>query len=129
MTPNVTPVRELPDTTWAEPGPTHDVEAWIESGEVLSFPRLPFVLADTERRFLDPRWADGKAKNVSVRWPANELRGAAGDAADLAGLQAMIVRYADQSGVIADPAAHRTSQLPLSRRPRRRRPARQQRHL
>ena len=59
-------------------GPTRGVEAVVEAGRVLAFPHLPFALADAERRFLDPRWADVKAKNVSVRWPSGELRGAVG---------------------------------------------------
>jgi len=98
-------VREFPDTTWADDGPTRGVERIVEDGLVLSFPQLPFVLDETERRFLDPRWADGKAKNISVRWgaehPGGELRGALGDAADLAALKAMIVRYAEQSEAFA----------------------------
>ncbi len=101
-------VREHPDTVWAVAGPadadgapTHDAEASVENGDVLSFPRLPFVLAEAERRFLDARWADKDAKNISLRWPAGELRGAAGAAADLAALRAMIVRYAEQSEALA----------------------------
>ncbi|HKW85120.1 MAG TPA: Kdo hydroxylase family protein, partial [Burkholderiaceae bacterium] len=98
-------VREFPDTTWADDGPTRGVERSVEDGLVLSFPQLPFVLDDAERRFLDPRWADGKAKNISVRWgpghAGGELRGALGDAADLAALKAMIVRYAEQSEAFA----------------------------
>ena len=99
--PAVTPVREFPDSEWTEDGPTRGVEAALEDGAVLSFPRLPFVLADAERRFLDPRWADGKAKNISLRWPTGEMRGAAGDVADLAALKTMIVRYADLSERLA----------------------------
>lgn len=98
-------VREFPDTTWADDGPTRGVERIVEDGMVLSFPQLPFVLDESERRFLDPRWADGKAKNISVRWgpehPGGELRGALGDAAELAALKAMIVRYAEQSEAFA----------------------------
>jgi hypothetical protein len=94
-------VREFADTTWADDGPTRGVESVVEDGMVLSFPRLPFVLGDDERRFLDERWADGKAKHISVRWPGGELRGAAGSAADLAALRAMIVRYAEQSEAFA----------------------------
>ncbi len=93
-------VREFTDSQWAE-GPTHDVEGVVESGHVLSFPQLPFLLDEAERRFLDPRWADPKAKNVSVRWPAGELRGAAGEAADLEDLKRMVVRYAGQSEAFA----------------------------
>jgi len=98
-------VREFPDTSWADDGPTRSVERVVEDGMVLSFPRLPFVLDESERRFLDPRWTDGKAKNISVRWgpdfPGGELRGALGDAADLAALKAMIVRYSEQSEAFA----------------------------
>jgi len=94
-------VREFPDTSWADDGSTRSVEAVIEDGMVLSFPRLPFVLSEAERRFLDERWADGKAKNISVRWPGGELRGAAGSAADLDALRAMVVRYAEMSEAFA----------------------------
>lgn len=98
-------VREFPDTGWAHDGPTRNVESVLENGEVLSFPHLPFVLAPAETKFLDPRWADGKAKNISLRWgsgPENgEMRGAQGDAADLVALRAMIVRYTECSEALA----------------------------
>ena len=94
-------VREFPDTRWTDDGPTRGVEAVVEDGLVLSFPQLPFTLADGERRFLDERWADGKAKNISVRWPAGELRGAAGSPADMAALRAMLMRYAEISEAFA----------------------------
>ena len=90
-------VREFPDTTWAAEGPTRGVEAVVEAGKVLSFPRLAFALAEGERKFLDERWADGHAKNISVRWPSGELRGAAAEGADLDALRALIVRYAEQA--------------------------------
>ena len=104
-----TRVREFPDTSWADDGPTRGVEDVVEAGEVLRFPYLPFPLIESELRFRDPRWADGKAKNISLRWSGDtlggqtraemrsELRGAAGTPAELAALQAMIVRYADQA--------------------------------
>ena len=94
-------VREFPDTSWADDGVTRGVESVLEDGQVLSFPHLPFVLSDNERKFLDERWADGKAKNISLRWPAAELRGATGDAADLAVLKSMIERYAEHSEAFA----------------------------
>jgi len=101
----VTPIHEYPDTTWADDGPTRGVEVLLESGAVLSFPQLPFVLTESERRFLDPRWADGKAKNISLRWgdgqALGDMRGAVGEGADLAALQAMIARYAEQSEAFA----------------------------
>lgn len=94
-------VREFPDKTWADDGPTRGVEAVVEAGQVLRFPYLPFALIESELKFRDPRWADGKAKNISVRWPGGEMRGAVGSVAELAALRAMIVRYADQSEAFA----------------------------
>ena len=81
-------------------GLRHDNITW-QAFETLGKKEVPkdcdalFVLGPTERRFLDERWADGKAKNISVRWPSGELRGAAGNPQDLAELRAMIVRYAE----------------------------------
>jgi hypothetical protein len=94
-------VRAYDDDSWADDAPTRGVEAVVESGHVLAFPRLAFALGDDEMRFLDPRWADPKAKNVSVRWPAGELRGAVGSAEDLHALHAMIVRFATHSEALA----------------------------
>ena len=94
-------VQRYDDRSWGDDGPTRGVENVVEAGRVLAFPHLPFALADSERRFLDPRWADVKAKNVSVRWPSGELRGAAGAADDLQALRAMIVRFAEQSEALA----------------------------
>ena len=94
-------VRSYGDETWSDGAPTRAVESVVEAGHVLAFPRLAFVLGEDERRFLDPRWADPKAKNVSLRWPAGELRGAIGPADELRALRAMIVRYAEQSEALA----------------------------
>lgn len=112
-------VCELPDTQWLADGPTHDAEALIEAGKVLSFAHLPFVLTADEQPFLHERWADAEAKNISVRWPPamsphgsppamsphgsphSELRGAVGSDAEKAALHAMITRYADQAEAFA----------------------------
>jgi 3-deoxy-D-manno-oct-2-ulosonic acid (Kdo) hydroxylase len=94
-------IREFPDTTWADDGPTRDVEAVVEGGLVLSFPHLPFTLPQDEVRFLDERWTDGQAKNISLRWPGGELRGASGAAVELAALKAMVTRYAEQAEAFA----------------------------
>lgn len=98
---SVTLVRDFPDRSWADDGPTRGVEALVEAGEVLRFPYLPFALIESELKFRDPRWADGKAKNISLRWPGGAMRGAAGSATELAALQAMITRYAEQSEAFA----------------------------
>lgn len=111
MKADITPIREFPDTGWTDDGPTRGVESVLEAGTVLSFPHLPFAMSDAERRFLDPRWADGKAKNISLRRVVDgsgataearvEMRGAAGAAADLADLRALIERYAVLSEAFA----------------------------
>jgi hypothetical protein len=97
----ITQVHDFPDRSWDADGPTHEVEACVEAGEVLRFPYLPFDLIESELRFRDPRWADGKSKNISLRWPGGEMRGAAGEPQDMAGLKAMIARYADRSEAFA----------------------------
>lgn len=104
--PGVDIVRRFPDATWGDDGPTRDVEAVVEAGQVLAFPNLAFRLDAAETRFLDPRWADAKAKNISLRWPAGALRGVNADAAEagdveIAALRAMIVRYADAAEALA----------------------------
>ncbi len=38
----------------------------IEGGGVLVLPHLAFVLSQSEKRFLSPRWSDGRAKNISL---------------------------------------------------------------
>jgi hypothetical protein len=97
------------DRDWAAGGPhapTHGVEPLLETGGVLVFPQLAFVLSDDERRFLDPAFADGKAKNISVRprpGPArDELRGARGTAHDQAALLAMVLRFRTQAQALVD---------------------------
>lgn len=101
-------VRNFPDTSYL-PGagaPTHDVEDAIEHGGVLHFPAMPFLLQPGEVRFLDTRWSDGKAKNISLRSigdPNQEaLRGAAGAPEDLAALRALVARYRDQASALVD---------------------------
>lgn len=93
------------DSAWAageEGAATHDVEPLLETGGVLVFPKLPFVLQDGELRFLDPACADGKAKNISVRGDSDELRGAQGSADDRAALKAMVVRFRTQAEALVD---------------------------
>ena len=94
-------VRSYDDRSWGDDGPTRGVEASSRPARCSPSRSLAFALDDGERRFLDPRWADVKAKNVSVRWPSGELRGAVGTADDLQALRAMIVRFAEQSEALA----------------------------
>jgi len=89
-------LRDYPDVAWG-PGEAgagaRSLEGELEAGCVLRFPRLRFELMPEERRFLDPRWTDGKAKNITLRPGAGAIRGSSGDAADQAALKAMMVRY------------------------------------
>ena len=48
----------------------------LEGGGVLVLPHLAFELTPSERRFLSPEWANGKAKNISL--DGTRLKGARG---------------------------------------------------
>src|SRR5689334_21148399 len=64
----------------------------LESGGVLVLPRLAFELDPEEERFLDPKWSDGRAKNIS--FDRGAVKGARGTSDDLAALARMIGRFA-----------------------------------
>ena len=99
----VTPLVTLDIARWRPEITAADTERHareLESGAVLVLPRLAFALSGDERRFLDVRWSDGKAKNISL--DRGVIKGARGDAADLLALTAMIARFAaDASALIA----------------------------
>ena len=85
----------LPIAEWRPtlaPDAQQDAARALESGAVLVLPQLAFALTERERRFLSPSWSDGRAKNISLEGTA--LKGARGDAADLAELTAMVARFA-----------------------------------
>ncbi len=98
-----TPIFELDLATWRPVVAAADTEHYareLESGGVLALPQLAFALSAHEQRFLDVRWSDGRAKNISLDGTA--LKGAQGDAADLAQLASMIARFAaDASALVA----------------------------
>src|SRR4051812_11092412 len=68
----------------------------LEAGNVLVLPRLAFELGPDERRFLDIRWSDGRAKNISME--AGAIKGAVGSAAERAALAALVQRFAQCAG-------------------------------
>jgi hypothetical protein len=74
------------------PEETERLARALEAGGVLVFPRLSFVPRDSERKFLDVRWSDGRAKNISLDGAA--IKGATGTPAERAELAAMIARFA-----------------------------------
>lgn len=89
---------EYQDSNFAA-GETNKVEDVIESGRVLVFPNMRFALTNRETRFLGNEWTDVKAKNISLQ-PSKSgviLKGAQGDEADIADLQIMIARFADNA--------------------------------
>ena len=92
---HVTPIVTLDIASWrprVEPADTERLARELEAGAVLVLPRLAFALAADETRFLDVRWSDGKAKNISLDGTA--IKGATGDATDLDALSRMIGRFA-----------------------------------
>ena len=91
------------DSDWGESSDraaTRGVEEVIEHGGILCFPNLRFELTADERRLLDAGVADGSAKNISLRGPNDEVRGAAAAHADA--LRRMIQRYRAQATTLAE---------------------------
>ncbi len=86
----------LPIAGWTGP---YDAEvkaravAALESGAVLFFPGLPFVLREDEREFLDARVADGKAKNISLDHTTGKMQASSLTGEKAARLAAMIERF------------------------------------
>ncbi|HEX6792358.1 MAG TPA: Kdo hydroxylase family protein [Casimicrobiaceae bacterium] len=99
----LTPVVTLDIDRWRPDVAPSDTERHardLESGAVLVLPHLAFTLSTEERRFLDVRWSDARAKNISLEGAA--IKGARGEASGLAALTAMIARFAaDASALIA----------------------------
>jgi hypothetical protein len=82
------------------PARTEELARTLEAGGVLSLPRLAFAFEGDEARFLDPKWSDGHAKNISLDGAA--IKGARGDADDLLALARMVGRFAaNASGLVA----------------------------
>jgi hypothetical protein len=67
--------------------------AELEAGKVLFLPRLRFDMLPQEKRFLDPRWADRKAKNISYDPASAAIKGAHGNLSDLEDLRRLLERY------------------------------------
>jgi hypothetical protein len=96
-------VQVCQDSAWGEVGeraPTHDVESVVEHGGILCFPNLRFELTADEQKLLSPDVADGSAKNISLRGPNDEVRGAA--AAHAGALRRLIQRYRAQATTLAE---------------------------
>jgi hypothetical protein len=99
--PSITPVVELDIASWrpaVDAAQTERLARELEAGGVLVLPHLAFDLEPAERRFLDVRWSDARAKNISL--DGSSIRGARGDPADLAALARMIERFASSASAL-----------------------------
>jgi 3-deoxy-D-manno-oct-2-ulosonic acid (Kdo) hydroxylase len=97
-------ISEFPRALWGnDPQSNEDgFESTLEAGRVLYFPKLNFTLSESEIRFLDPVWSDGKSKNISYRGPDVPLQGASGSDADIQALKAMVARFSEQAESLVD---------------------------
>lgn len=93
-------IRTQPYTDWSpevSPETRATLRRELEQGAVLYFPDLQFRFQPGEERFLDPRYSDGKSKNINLRANDKAVRGAAGTEQDLTDLYNLIHRYATSS--------------------------------
>jgi len=100
-----TPIVEMQAERWDPALPAAEQAAAIdklESGAVLYFPRLPFVLLAQEHRYLSPQWCGPGSKNISLDPATGAVRGAQGNAGDLQALAAMIARFSRSALALAD---------------------------
>ncbi len=89
-------LRNLSVSSWTGPfgeAERRDAIEALESGRVLFFPQLPFVLHAEEKSLLTPSLSSGRAKNISLD-PSGRLKHESGDARERALLQAMMQRFA-----------------------------------
>jgi hypothetical protein len=92
----MTSITSIPITDWNQPCPGSTQQAALrdlESGNVLLFPQLPFMLDETEKGFLTPDTV-GKSKNVSFDIHTGKLGGSNVSDAQLPALHTMMQRYA-----------------------------------
>jgi hypothetical protein len=89
-------IEKLPLTNWNGPYDA-DVKAQavaaLESGAVVMLPQLRFALSDSETQFLDPRVADGKAKNISLDPTTGKMQASSLTGEKAQALAAMMMRF------------------------------------
>ncbi|MEP6678863.1 MAG: Kdo hydroxylase family protein [Betaproteobacteria bacterium] len=99
----ITTVETLAFASWQPAVAAQETEAlarMLEGGGVLMLPHLAFSFEPGETRFLDPRWSDGRAKNISLDGAA--IKGALGTPAEQTALARMVARFAaSATGVVA----------------------------
>lgn len=92
-------IENLPIGNWTGPfadDERRDAIDALESGRVLFFPHLPFVLRDEEKPLLTPSLSSGRAKNISLD-PSGKLKHDTGSAEERALLQGMMQRFASDA--------------------------------
>jgi 3-deoxy-D-manno-oct-2-ulosonic acid (Kdo) hydroxylase len=93
---NVNPILELPYNGFKpsiNAAQQQDFLKHLEHGGILFLPHLGFEFAENETRFLSPDWSDGKSKNIYLRGNERVIKGAKGNAEELAAMSALIERY------------------------------------
>jgi hypothetical protein len=71
-------VKEILVNEWTDPidaGTRAEARSALEAGHVLFFPELAFKLESSEREFLAPEVANGRAKNISLDPESGRLQG------------------------------------------------------
>jgi 3-deoxy-D-manno-oct-2-ulosonic acid (Kdo) hydroxylase len=90
------PLERLDLGDWSGACPPEDREralAALEAGKIVFLPHLAFELRAEERRFLDPRVSDGKAKNISFDPRTGALGGTSLAGGERAALAALLHRF------------------------------------
>ncbi len=94
------PILELGITEWRSEENDHDnIVRHLESGDVLYFPSLPFILTPEESALLDPALVSPKRKNIMYQADKDAIRGVADNVSEAqqAALKGLLKRYAESS--------------------------------
>ncbi len=95
----IDPIASFELAQWRGPfdAPTRaDAQDALESGKVLYFPKLPFVVGNSENTLLTEALSNGRAKNIS-RDPDGKIKGDASSPEDNIRLSLMMSRFAEQA--------------------------------
>lgn len=96
----MTTIQQLNTSNWQEnfsiESQQHAIEN-LESGKILFFPNLNFVLNPNESRFLDPDFTDPKNKNISFNAKTNTVRGAVAQENEITEIKILLKRYFDHT--------------------------------
>ena len=93
---NINPILELPFNSFTPQANSHVQDEYLshlEHGGILFLPHLGFEFAPSETRFLSPDWSDGKSKNIYLAGYERTIKGAKGNAEELAAMSTLIERY------------------------------------